>query len=327
MNNFAIFISSNKNYLPFFNSLLNSLDAHNINVDVFLIHDGIDEKYLSSLNIFDFPINVIPIERSDFNIDPANEHNNNLYMKQTRFKYIREYGTSYKAICMLDADMFVTTPNFMNLFNLVNDTNLMIGCNERFKWTFDKRFTYKDKPLFENSIKAKKFHCSVPIIFDLNKWLDVFDFYNKIAFNTFEEKKNGEIKPAGDIYCWNISVYKNNRQNDLILFPMETMTQVHYTNLFPWSNIKKIGKEWWTVNGDEVFTIHGRVGKKSWYDGHLNNLEKNKEKYSEKYFNQIKNIAINTLRQIQKEWYYLNFSHKLNLYNFLPIDDYWETLK
>ena len=314
MKKYAIFVNSNAGYIPFLNALLNSIDKHHLDVDVHLMHYEMPELYLQTASkTFNFPVILTEIKRSDFNVHEFNEKNNNLFIKQSRFKYIREQGLNYDAICMLDADMFVATPNFMNLFELVNSTNKLIGCNERFKWVFDQKYIFDSKPIFETPVKANKFHCSVPIVFDLKKWTEVFDYYNKIAYNAFETDADGKvIKPVGDIYCWNISVYKNSRQNDVVLFPMALMAQVHHTYAHPWTRLEKTGEgTWMTYEGDEVFSIHGRIGNKGWYEGQLRGMEKLVNEFQ--INKDFMNIAKKTLKTIIREWISLNYEHKLSL--------------
>ena len=335
MSNYAFFICSNDGYIPFLNVLLNSLDKYNINnVDVYLMYYEFNLDYLEKIkNSFDFNLIPVEIKKENFKIHDFNKNNKNLFIKQSRFKYIKKYGMKYDAICMLDADMFITTSNFMNLFELVKGTKKLIACNERYKWNFDSKYILDGKKIFETPIKAHKFHCSVPIIFDLKKWEDVFDFYNKMAYNSFEVDKNNKIiKPIGDIYSWNISVYKNERQNDVILFPMETMTQAHQTNSINWTRLVKNKNVWSTNAGDEVFSIHGRIGKEGWRKMHLNKLNKIIEEgnnVSDNFINKTK-IKINmdkTLRLIEQEWYDLNVNCKVNIYDFFPQNKYWESIK
>lgn len=330
MGKYATFICSNGGYLPFLNVLLNSFERHQIQMDVYLIHFDFPDAYLKdAIEKFSFPIIPLQVKEEDFHIDEFNAHNKNLFIKQARFKYIRDNGMDYDVICMLDADMFITTPNFMNLFDLVNGTDLMIACNERFKWTFDQRYTFKDKPIFEESISALKFHCSVPIIFDLKKWSEVFDFYNEMALNSFEvDDKGFKIKPIGDIFCWNISVYKHNKQDKVVLFPMETMTQVHHTYTNPWTKLSKTINGWRTYAGDEVFAIHGRIGNKGWFNGQLRGtLKHNASLNMDVPEEQQEANARNILKAIQREWYFLNFNYHVNLYDYHAVDEYWESIK
>ena len=76
------------------------------------------------------------IRQSDFDVHEHNRADKNLFVKQARFKYVKEHGTKYDAICLLDADMFIVSRNFPKLFKLIEGTSYLIGCNERFKWTF-----------------------------------------------------------------------------------------------------------------------------------------------------------------------------------------------
>lgn len=328
MPKFAFFVCSNGGYLPFLNVLLNSIAKQNCHIDTYLLYYDFPEKYIEdATSKMPYPLIPLEIKREDFNIADYNKNNNNLFIKQARFKYIREYGVKYDAICMLDADMFITTPNFMNLFDLVNGTRKLIACNERFKWMLDSRFSFNGKPIFEKPIKAYKFHCSVPLVFDMKEWIEVFDFYNELAFNAFETDASGKItKPAGDIYCWNISVYKNDRQNDVVLFPMETMTQVHHTYAHPWTELTKDNGTWITYAGDEVFSIHGRIGNKSWFEGQVRGARKRYRAHNiQDSDEEVEDKVGSVLRRVQKEWYDLNFKEIINLYDYVPVDKYWES--
>ena len=71
------------------------------------------------------------------------------------------------------------------------------------------------------------------------------------------------------MFCWNIAVYRCGRQDDVVLFPMETMTQVHATLLNPLTRLEKRNGVWVTGAGEEVFTIHGRIGNPKWAEGEV----------------------------------------------------------
>ena len=321
MGNYGIFLCCNQQYLPFLHVLFNSLEKHKINIPVELLYYNFPEDYIKyAQDKFSFPIIPTEIKREDFQIHKFNEKNNNLFIKQSRFKYIYDKGVKYDAICMLDTDMFVCTHNIMNLFDLVKDTNKLIACNERFKWNFGSRYHFNNEPIFEKGVKALKFHCSVPLFFDLKRWILEFNYYNKIAINTFEvDDKQNIVKPVGDIYCWNISVYKNNRQDDVILFPMQTMTQVHYTYAQPWTELRKEGDNWVTFDGDEVFFIHGRIGNPAWAEGQLRGVKKRIEDRGMP-FNE--NRVTGVLNKFKKEWYTLAYKSAVSLEPFITCDKY-----
>ena len=329
MANYAIFVCADGEYLKFLNVLLNSLDKQDICMDTYLLHYGFPKKYIvDAQKAFRYPIIPIEITKDNFDIHEHNRADKNLFVKQARFKYIREYGLKYDAICMLDADMFIVSHNFVNLFKLIEGTSYLIGCNERFKWTFTRNYVTRGQPIFERPVRAHKFHCCVPIILDLRQWADVFDTYNSLAYNSFEIDDSGNIvKPIGDLFCWNISVYANNRQDDVILFPMETMTQVHHTYANPWTRLSKNDGHWWTFAGDEVFSIHGRIGNKDWFDEQMRGVTKLFAEHQMTFAEDTQERVREALRAIQKEWYSLNCNHKLSVYEYCPRDAYWESFR
>ena len=100
---------------------------------------------------------------------------------------------------MLDADIFIVSDNFINLFHLVKDNNKLIACNEEIKWDLNERYVINSKPILPKRVKAYKFHCSVPTIFNPKYWQDVLNSYNKICFNSFESE-NGKIIKLTKIY-------------------------------------------------------------------------------------------------------------------------------
>lgn len=320
-NKYAIFVASDEKYLPFLNVLLNSIHKHKLPVDVYLLYYNFNDTYLrTACSKFNFPIYPIRIEKNKIPFSNSPHVNNNLFIKQARFFYLNQLGKYYDAICLLDSDMFITTKEFMNLFDLVKGTDKLIGCNEAYKWQFDNKYRIGENKeiLFKEPITANKFHCSVPIIFDVKKWLDVIRFYCMLSYNSFEVDSNEKItKPIGDIFCWNISVYKLGRENDIILFPMEVMTQVHNRYFTKNTALKKSGANWTTESGDLVYTIHGRIGNRKWRQGQI--IEADKIGDREK--------ANNILREIEKEWYKLNVNTNVSIYDYMDKNDYWETLK
>ena len=184
--NRAIFISCSWNYIQYLNALLNSLEKRKIIADVYLLHWEFPKKYLEDTQKFSFKVFPIEIFEKDHRIEGVYETGKNLFLKQARFYYIQKYGKKYDSICMLDADNFIVSENFNNLFELVEGTNKLIGCEEQYKWTFGKNHKCRNESIFKKDVRALKFMCSVPIIFDLKRWDRVFETYNNMAFNSFE---------------------------------------------------------------------------------------------------------------------------------------------
>lgn len=319
---FAVFVASSWDYIQFTNALLNSIDRHQIPADVYLLHDFPPNNYLRDAGQRLSRFHAVPVERAHFRFDASKglAVSDSLFRKQSRFRYVREIGARYEAVALLDADMFLVTRNFNNLFELVAGTSKLVGCNERFKWVFDRSYEFGDRPIFDLPVRATKFHCSVPIVLDAKRWGDVFDYYNQIAFAAYQVAPRfpGGIKWMGDIESWNIAVYKCGRADDVVLFPMETMTQVHGTNALPRSRIRKTREGWFSDAGDEVFTIHGRVGTDQWEQDQFDKLNKFVRDYDVADSERLTKDLRAVLADIKVEWNELNFGHKLLLSDYTP---------
>ena len=324
---YCIFVAMTPNFMKWMNALLNSIEKRklfrDIHLTVFVLHyDGCNRDFLRDIqNHFSFEVIPIEIKRGEL---PAPEGTNRTELiKRARFFYIRKYAAEYDVACLLDCDMFIVSPDFIKLFDLVQGTKLLIGCNERFKWQAGKNYMYSDgQPIFEHSQKLYHFTCSVPIIFEYWAWQDVFNHYCKICYDG-RQNKNGKIVGIGDIFCWNISVQKCNKQNDVIVFPMETMCQVHKRHLNPLTFIQVENDYWYSYSGDPVYSIQGRWNtNETFIEGSLRYL---REHVDEKTYNAFAGKIKKGLIAIQQEWYDLNFNSILKIGDYEEIKPFWKT--
>jgi hypothetical protein len=319
MKNYAYFVSCSWNYVPYLNALLSSLHKYNNKHTVYLLTLGFQDKYLNAIQK-QLGFQVFNIDVGE---DPALDLvGKNLFMKQRRFKMIEEFGMQYDAICMLDADQFISSQNFNIFFDLVRGTNKLIGCEEAYKWEFNDKYRLFDEVIFKEPIKAYKFMCSVPIFFDLKQWQDVFSFYNKMAFNSYEVDSMGmKKKRIGDIYTWSISIYKNNRQNDCILLPMHAMTQVHGTAGAFWCGLNRDKTYWYAGDGCEVYSIHGRIGTDHWKQSQRDWYTNSLKSWGIPFEGKIKSKCNASLDLIENYWYELNFNGPVILDAYYPCEN------
>ena len=324
--NYAIFVGCTPNFKKYLNALLNSIEKQGLYNDccltVYVLHyNGFNESYLKAITE-SFSYIVIPIEVKREDVHHPPETKNNEFIKRARFKYLLEYGSEYDVVCLLDADMFMVSPDFMRLFDLVNGTDQLIGCNEKFKWEIGSNYTYEGDPIFNPPQKLYRMHCSVPIIFNLNHWKEVFEYYLKVAFFGRQFKKEQWVE-IGDITSWNISVYKCNKQDNIIVFPMEVMCQVHQTYIHPDRYIHVENGYWFTEAGDRVYCIQGR------WNSNLDFIEDKMNWCKENFFDKLGRNDFDKLapkiqkglEKIQQTWYDLNFKSKL----VLDEENIWET--
>jgi hypothetical protein len=324
---YAIFVAATENYLMYVNALLNSIEKRrlheNCDLAVFLLHhDFSPECRYPAIARSEFPFRVVPIEVYREEIRHPASTKRIEFIKRARYHTIARYAQLFDVVCLLDADMFIVSPNFTKLFDLVNGTRCLIGCNERYKWDIGPNYQLHGESILPRGMRLRKMHCNVPAIFDMAEWAPVFEHYSKIAFDGKQDLPTGQMKGIGDIYCWNISVYALKRENDVITFPMETMSQVHQTNMRRWTYMINDHDHWRTYAGDEVYTIHGRVAQQDFVDGSMERFE-----HMEKDPDVIRKESGNVrrgLQAIQREWYDLNFNHRLKLDRFIPKDPNWE---
>jgi len=348
-NKYAIFVAATENYLSYLNALLNSIEKRGLHTDcnlsVYVMHhDNFNRKYLQDIeNAFSFEVIPIEIMRGDISLPDTTKRIE--YIKRCRYKKMVPLALKYNAVCLLDCDMFIVSPEFMNLFDLVNDTYYLIGCNEKIKWDIGGNYFYhpSKRKILDKPAKLMNFICNTPAIFNMSRWREVFEAYEDVAING-RQYKNGNIDNItgiGDIMCWNIAIQQQNRANDIICFPMETMAQVHFTNMRNWT-LPLVEQGYWRTNaGDRIYIMHGRMA--SWtYEGffkkhiYLETGEKKHELMLSKYIkikkikphlNKIEDRIKKGLMAIQREWYDLNFNHSIKLNNYVEVLPEWENFK
>lgn len=297
---YAMFVAATPNYMKALNALLNSIEKRRLYrdcyLDVYVFYYGAwDNDYvMAAQRAYTFPVKFVRIMERELGIQMKTIE----YVKRIRYHKITEYAGEYDAVCMLDCDMFFVSDQFMRLFDMVNNTRLLIGCNEKFKWETGP-YTIDGKKIIEPSGKMLQFLCNTPAIFCMKNWEEVFKKYIDIAINGRQEK-GGNIVGIGDIMCWNLAIKASKREDDVVMFPMETMAQVHYTNMRAWT-YPIVGNDYWrTEAGDRIYVIHGRVGREGFIEGCM-------KKYYQLQVGRpdIDKVAVNVrkgLLAIEKEW-------------------------
>ena len=333
VNRFALFVAATgpdigRNYIPDVNSQLNSLQKQGItDLDVYLLNYGFppDWNYCEkAVEAFDF--NVIPITMSRDDVPHPKQTNPIEFTKRARYFYLMEYAKNYDAVCLMDADMFVVSPAFRGLFDLVAGTSLMVGANERFKWDVGATsYFYSDGcPIFPDPRKLHMMICNVPCLFDMNKWADVFETYKQICFDGFQFRRTEKVG-IGDLYAHNIAINVHNREQDIYAFPMSTFAQVHNVWRKPWTHIINDGGNWRTFAGDRIMVVHDtkKIATDRFVPGNMAKYLEEFEGWKDR--DAFEGKIRTGLRALQKEWYNLNLQQSLHLDDFMGFDPLWET--
>lgn len=342
MRRYAILVAATgllagRNYLPDVNSLLNSIQKHRLfartdgMLDVYLLHYGFDPawNYVKKAQAkFDF--NLIGIELRPEMLPCPDGTKPIEIIKRARYFKLLDIGKQYDAICLLDADMFFVSPVFPSFFDLASGTRFMIAANERFKWScgVNSYFESDGTSIFTAPTKLRSMICNVPIVFDLNRWVETIEYYCRICFSGYQYK-GGERVGIGDLFAHNIAIQKTGRADDIIMLPMETMAQVHHVWRKPWTHLINDNGYWMTFSGDRVYMIHDtkRLSRPSFV---ADNMRDYRTEFAGWTDTEKSAVGIEKgLRAVQREWWELNFGQNtaLNLYEFLPDNNDWNQLK
>lgn len=315
----AIFVSSNGGYLPYLNAFFNSLEKHLQSPAplVYLLYWDMPSDYLMACtSLLSFEVLPISINPADFTGVPFS---NMEICKAGRYYYMREIclQENIEVACLMDADLMVVNPGFFHLFDMLEGTELLLGSNERYKWTVGPQFTYPDgRPLFNDHYQLWKFHCNTPLF--LGKpwkdcWQRVLKRYMTIVYQVTEDHpKKGPTK-VGDIYAWNYSVYLENMEDRVMLLPTSTTTQMHQTAYRKWTRLQKSNEYYHTYAGDPVLCLHGRCGTSGFGKfkdpGHIG-------------------ASADVIKQInelfRQEWYDLNFRRTIKLTDYVAMKEIWQ---
>ena len=322
----AIFLSCNGGYLPCLNSLLNSIEKQQkrrqapVDLHVYLFHWNVPEAYIqiAQQHFTTFTLLSSPVDPHDFKFAEFSEME---ICKCSRYYYMRDICATnkYDAVCLMDVDLMIVSPDFFNLFDMVSGTNNAIGCNERFKWTVGQNFKYPNgAAMFEQQTRLLKFHCNTPLFIGNpggKKWQTVFEEYLQIVYQATEDHPKKGLCKVGDIFAWNFAVNIAGMEDRVMLFPMEAMTQVHQTAYKEWTRLQRYEDHYYTFAGDPVLCLHGRVHKPQF------------GQYDPEKLGVPEAVIRSVNRLYRREWYELNFRQTVCLNAFMEMTPYWHELK
>lgn len=326
-----------RNYLPDTNALLNSIQKrqlkHHIGaaaLDVYLFYHGFPKHWSypeRAQRAFDFNLKPVELRREDI---PHPAGTNPIeFVKRARYFKLMEIAGDYDAVCLLDADMFCVAEEFGGLFEMVAGTRKMIAANERIKWYAGPGaaldYFVGEERIFPEPTRLHSMVCNVPCIVDMHEWRDVFDYYCEIAFDG-HQIKDGHRVGIGDLFAHNTAIHVKGRAGDVIPFPMGCMAQVHHVWRSPWHYLINDGGRWRTWDGDRVYMIHDskKLADPKFLPGNMAEYNREWEGWAQrgKFGREVEK----GLRAAQREWWELNFASFLDLYQFLPHNEFWDSL-
>ena len=292
---FAALTSCTPNYIHYLKALLNSFDSLGMELDFHVLALEFGADKLTA----DYSFNLIVHEREydDYRKYFPQQPDGNV-AKKSRYMFLEELS-DYKVVLLLDADLMLVR-DIIKFFHLVNGTDVILGCNERFKWPLN-RFFLDGEQLPQ--IHMDWMVCNVPLFFCPSK----HECFIREAKRCAIQLQDHEGRYPSDIYTMNVALYTAGATNKVIPLPAYAWTGVHTSYINPWTRIYKRNGKWESFCGEPVYMLHGRwdsEGSKMWY---LNELEKrfNELNIPSERKASLRNQALNTIKQIEEEFNFM----------------------
>ncbi len=249
MNKYAFMVSASKHYLPGLKALLNSIEEHGGDADVVLyVTPNFDKEH---------PRLDLDVYSSDREIiwSVSEGVNSKVEMVVGRFKEFAERGKEYDAVCLLDADMFLTA-NVDLFFDLAAGGFIVAGSNGMII-NFDKAYQKRAGiDLGVNDWPYAKVHTTVPLFLGPND-LDWF----KLIYDKWT--------PEGldDFLLMNVAGIFLQKYHRMIVMPPYAFTGIHHWQMKPETAVFEKAGILLSGTEEQVYIVHGQWWVKGWVDG------------------------------------------------------------
>jgi hypothetical protein len=256
MSNYAYVVSANERYLTNLNILLNSLEKVKNIQDVHIVSWDLPKDYLDKLSQLSYK--AVVHEISD--IPEMIEISEGEALMRYRYEVASQL-TEYDSVCVLDADTMICR-NLDIWHEISYKAEVIVGCIlEQKRWYGEPEEHHKvngEYPIPRTW--AEKDICCSPIFFNPKKFGDAFHWtWSIIADYDFEHRFKGP-----DMDSLNISLIKFGYTDRIIALAEATWSGLHETLLKPFSHISEMHDQLWTINGEEIWLIHGQYLNPIW---------------------------------------------------------------
>lgn len=248
----AFVTGASVNYLPGLWALINSIKKNHAN-----LHNSFYDILVAGYGLqgIEFPDFV-----KVFNVTEGDQ------VKETairRFKLAVEHADYYKAICLIDADTFITAGCNLffelaaNGFIVTGSNGMLIEFNDEYLQKYQIDLGKKDRVY-------AKFHTTTPI------------FLNRKNIDWFEVMLKKEDAAYFDDFTYlNLVGYAMGKDEKMICLPPYAFTGIHHWQLKPETAIIEKGGRLFSGTEELIYMIHG----KWWEDGWRTDLFKVMERY------------------------------------------------
>lgn len=239
---FAWIIAGSANYIPALKAFFNSLKVHGHSDDVIIIAFRHPPEFIKWMKTLPFRVEIIEINEGDQIRLTAIE----------RFKLAVDYGPFYKAVCLMDADMFLTA-NCNLFFEIASKGFIMTGSNGmviNFNAAYQKQY---EIDLGKPEWVYTKIHTSSPIFLSP---IDL-DWFNTLY-------KARRVNYWDDFLYLNILGIKLGKDKRMLPMPPYMFTGIHHFGVKPGTGWFKKAGTILTGTEEQCYMIHGKWWDKAW---------------------------------------------------------------
>ena len=242
---YAFVVGASDNYLQGIVAMFNSMQYHGMTADVILIPWNLPEEFLNSLGKYRFNVRIEPNEVENQVLATAIE----------RFRVAVELGPEYKAICLLDADMYFHRPVDL-FFDIAAKGFIVTGSNGMI---IDFGTGYQEQygvDLGSPSYPFAKVHTTAPIFISPAD----LDWFRAL----YEARR---VDSWDDFLFLNVLGIKMDKPKKMLCLPPYTFTGIHHWQMKPETClIRKAHGLVLTGTEEPVYISHGKF----WDDGYCN---------------------------------------------------------
>ena len=302
----AFVLSCDHNYIEYLRAFVGSVKRRNIEAAVVVVHPlglKLPEGCVS------FPYNAPREYLKTGGKMKGKPHSDIGFCRWLSLPKIAEMG--YDSLCVMDADMMVTSKRVEVMFDAVRGTDVIIGGDEETKWGLGPHYRYvkrdgRDVRFCQDRInlaRMNSFFC-MPVFLDARhpKIIELSDKIREVRFTSYQER-DGNLDFLCDMFTHNLCVHELGLDNRVMQIPMAQTTQVHFVGYTPFDLLREEMGDWYTKDGLPVYSMHGKFAMDSFVKDYMWGCNRKLELWNikpqmEHYLPEAQRI----LEKVQAEW-------------------------
>lgn len=242
MANFAFIVGASENYLPGLKALLRSIEVHAPKADVLLVNHGLPGDFLCALGD---RVRVFDSQEADQVRGTAIE----------RFRVAAQYGWSYYAVCLLDADMFLTAPVDL-FFNLAAAGFIVAGSNGMLI-DFDRAYQEQYQCFLDHDHHPyPQTHTTVPLFLGQSD----LDWPGALYASR-------RVDSWDDFLYLNLLGIKLGKPEHMLVMPPYAFTGIHHWQVKLETSLREMGGLLVSGTEEQVYMIHGKWWEENYRRG------------------------------------------------------------